>query len=496
MDKRFKSNLFKGLASTSFGSIAAIGFHFLSILLMTRYVSKDVLGAYFLAFAIVQVLGIISGLGLDLTLTKSVSGAEKHLQQDATASILAIRFVSVTAFAVIFYLAGRFILPIFDARLSDYILLIIPFFALASYRDLFLRLMQGVQQFMGHAAVEVLSAVTRVILLIAFRDGLSLQTLLYIEIISQLIEVLFQIFFLRALLFSLSPSNIKVESVRGLTRFSGPLYANNVLTLVYDRSSTFLIGGLLNPVSVAAFEVALKIPDGFMRLFSSFIVVYFPNLSNLFAKGHREDAHKMMNRFLVLLSTGIIFLVLVAFLFGREIVLVLFSEEYLEVSLAFALLMLNFFLRAISNILGYSLVASGNSSAPIKANIVSSTVNIVGSLMLIRAFGYIGAVYSLLLMNVTSQIIYELFLRRSGLTPHLREYLKPVLLLALALGVYWSFGMESILLKFLLVGVYVIGSWLFIREIRGSSRAVMKHFFGSSIRSKSAWHAAVPEDEQ
>ncbi len=495
MDKRFRSNLFKGLASTSFGSIATIGFHFISILLMTRYVPKDVLGAYFLAFAVVQALGIISGLGLDLTLTKSVSGAEKHLRQDAVASILAVRFVSVTAFAIVFYLAGRFMLRIFDARLSDYIMLIIPFFVLASYRDLFLRLMQGVQQFMEHAIVEVLSAVTRVVLLIAFHDRLTLQSLLYIEIISQLVEVALQIFFLRALLFSLSPNNIKAESVRTLTRFSNPLYANNVLTLVYDRSSTFLIGALLNPASVAAFEVALKIPDGFMRLFNSFIVVYFPNLSNLFAKGHREDAHRMMNSFLVLLSTGIVFLVLVASLFGKEIVLVLFSEEYLEVSVAFALLMLNFYLRAVSNLLGYSLVASGNSSAPIKANIVSSTVNIVGSLILIQAFGYIGAVYSLLLMNVTSQIVYELLLRRSGLTPHLLEYLKPVFLLALALSIYWFFGIDSILLKLLLVGVYIAGSWLFIKDIRGLSRTAVKRVFGPRVHSKSAWHA-IPEDKQ
>ncbi|MEW6030132.1 MAG: flippase [Chloroflexota bacterium] len=495
MDKRFRSNLFKGLASTSFGSIATIGFHFLSILLMTRYVPKDVLGAYFLAFAIVQVLGITSGLGLDLTLVKSVAGADRNQQQDVVASIVTIRFISVTVVGIIFFAVGRFILPVFDARLSDFIMLMIPFFILASYRDLFLRLMQGVRQFMQHAVVEILSAVTRVILLIAFHNSLSLQSLLYIEIISQLIEVLLQIFFLRALLFSLAPNNIKAESVRNLTRFSTPLYANNVLTLVYDRSSTFLIGALLNPTSVAAFEVALKIPDGFMRLFNSFIVVYFPNLSNLFAKGHREDAHKMMNRFLVLLSTGIIFLVLVAFLFGKEIVLVLFSEEYLEVSLAFAFLMLNFYLRAVSNILGYSLVASGNSSAPVRANIVSSTVNVVASLVLIRAFGYIGAAYSLLLMNVTSQIIYELLLRRSGLTPYLLGYLKPVLLLTLALSIYWSFGIDSTLLKFLLVGIYVAGSWLFIGEIRWLSRTAVKRVFSPRVRSKSAWYA-ISEDEQ
>ena len=485
MDSRFISNLLKGLFSTSFGGIATIGFHFLSILLMTRYVPKEVLGAYFLAFAIVQVLGIVSGLGLDLTLAKSVSGVDRHLQQDVAASVIAVRFISITAVGLVFYATGWFVLPVFDARLSDYIVIMIPLFALTSYRDLFLRLMQGVQQFKEYAIVQVISAISRVILLIVFHDRLNLQTLLYIEIVSQLIQVVLQLFFLRSLLFSLSLRNIKTESVRNLTRFGTPLYYNNILTLIYDRSSTFLIGALLNPASVAAFEVALKIPDGFMRIFDSFIVVYFPSSSNLFAKGDRDDAKKLMNSSLVLLSTGIIFLVLVAFLFAKDIVLVVFSKDYLEVSLTFALLMLNFYLRAISNVLGYSLVAAGYSSAPVKANIVASIVNIISSFVMIQKFGYIGAVYSLLLMNITSQIIYGLLLKRARLVPYLLEYLKPVFLFVVAISVYWFFGTNSIMLELLLIGLYIGSCWILIKEIRESSHSILKYIFRPRVRSES-----------
>jgi O-antigen/teichoic acid export membrane protein len=486
MDKNFTSHLLKGLLSTSFGSIVTIGFHFLSILLMTRYVLKDVLGLYFWALAINAFLAVISGLGLDLTLSKFVSGGDRLLQKETIASTFVLRFISVTSVGIIFYVASQFILPALDASLSDCVVIMILLLFLISFRDLFLSLMQGVQQFNQYAVVEVLSAMTRVILLIVFRDRLSLQGLLYIEIISQLIEVLLQLFFTRVVLFSLSLRDIKAASVRSLTRFSVPLYSNNILTVMYDRSNTFLIGALLNPASVAAYEVALKIPDGFQRLFNSFIVVYFPGLSRLFAKGNRDDAHRMMNNSLILLSTGIIFLVLVAFLFANEIVLVMFSKAYLEVSLAFALLVLNFYLRAISNTLGYSLVAAGYSSAPVKTNIVSIIVNIVGSLVMIRMFGYVGAVYSLLLMNITSQILYVLKLRRVGLAPRLLAYLKPVLLLAVAMGMYWLFGTDSILQRLLLVGFYIVGSWLFIEEIKGFSHTVVKYVFGPRVRSEDA----------
>ncbi len=486
MDNRFISNLLRGLVSTSFGSIVTVGFHFLSIVLMTRYVPKDVLGLYFLALAVVLFLKVISGLGLDLTLTKFVSGGDRRQQQDATASTVAVRLASVASVGLIFYAAGQLLLPVFDTRLSDGIMLMILLLVLTSFRDLLLCLMQGMQQFKQYAVVEVLSAASRVILLIACRVSLSLQVLLYIEIISQLTEVLLQLFVTRALLFSLSRQNITTPSVRKLTRFSAPLYSNNILALVYDRSSTLLIGALLNPASVAAYEVALKIPDGFTRLFDSFIVVYFPNLSNLFAKGSRDDAKRIMNSSLVLISAGIIFLVLVAFLFADEIILAVFSNEYLEVALAFALLMLNFYLRAISNILGYSLVAAGHSSAPVKANIVACLVNIISSLMLIRTLGYIGAIYSLLLMNITAQIIYLLLLRRIRLVPHVFEYLKPVFFLAVEMGIYWYLRVDSAWLQLLLVGTYITASWALIKEIRESSHFVLRYVFQPRVRAKPA----------
>jgi O-antigen/teichoic acid export membrane protein len=481
MDKHFTSKLLKGLVSTSFGSVATIGFHFLSILLMTRYVQKDVLGMYFLALAVVQVLKILGGLGLDLTLNKFVAGADRRLQQDSIASTIVARFISVTILGLIFYAAGQFILPVFDARLNNCIVIIILYFALTSYRDLALGLMQGLQKFKEYAFVEVMSAVARVVLLIGFNNRLSLQGLLIIDIVSQALSFLLQLFVMRAWLLDLSRKNISREALQRIYRFSIPLYINNLLVVVHDRGNVFLIGALLNPMSVAAYEVALKIPDGFTRLFASFIVVYFPTLSNLFAKGNRNDAHKMMNRSLVLLSTGIIFLVLVAFLFANEIVSALFSREYLEVSLAFVLLMLNFYLRSIADILGYSLVAAGDSSAPVKANIIGATVNVVSGFILIQIFGYVGAVYSILLMNITTQITYGLLLRQGRLFPQLLQYLKPLFLLTVMIGISRLFGTGSYLLKVLLVGLYIGACWIFIKEIRESLHSALGYVSRSKV---------------
>lgn len=493
MDRGFVSNLLKGVVSTSFGSVVTIAFHFASVMLLTRFVEKDILGLYFLAMALVQVLKVVSGLGLDLTLTRLAAASDRDTTRNALASTIAIRVAALIVVSLIFFAAARLVLHLFDDRLDDFVVAIVVLFAFTSFEELFLNLMQGVRQFKGYAFVQVFSAASRVLLLVIFRNQLGLQMLLYIEIVSVLTAFLAQLFMTRGLLKGLGRQNVTGQEVRGLTKFSAPLYSNNILTLIYDRASEFLIGSMLGPASVAAYEVAFKIPDGFMRLFNSFVVVYFPSLSNLFGRGKKDDARRMINVSLVLLSVGILFLVLVAFLFANEIVVTLFSAQYADAAPAFAFLMLTFFLRATANIMGYSLVAAGHASAPVKANIVGVIVNIASSVVLIRIFGYIGAVYSLVLMNATSQVIYTVLLNRAGLPVNLHEYLKPVLLLGGLLGVHAILGTNSIALRLALIALYLVGCWFLVGEVRATTRSAPRHLAGL-MGGRKANLAATPKD--
>jgi len=466
MDKGFLSNLLKGMLSTSFGTGIVIFFHFLSVVLMTRLVSKEDLGLYFLASASINLLVNLGGLGLDLALVRFVSGVDAQVRRQTFASVIAVRALGLMTVGVVFYLAGELVLSFFDQRLDPYVFLIIVLFFVNSLRELFLHLIQGIQRFKQYAVVQILSASSRVILLIVLAGSLDLATLLHIDIVALCLSLLFELFVARDFLKGLSVRSLSREALGTVSRFSAPLYFNNLLTFAYNRSSVFLIGTFLTPISVAAYGIAQKIPDACMRLFRSFIVVYFPNVSELFAQDKRPAARKVMNHSLILTSTLIVFVVLITFLLREEIAVLMFSEEYAEISLALAFLMLNFSLHAISNVMGYSLVSAGNAMAPVRTNVVASAVNIGSGIVLIQRFGYMGAVYALLLMNITSQILYYLQLRRMGIAPRAFHYLRPFLLLAPAIGIDWLLGGRSFIVKALLIVFYVASSVLVIGEIR------------------------------
>ena len=70
MDKEFKKNILKSSASTSIGTITSMVFQFLSVMIMTRYVTKEDFGIYVLIIVAVNFFNLLGGLGLELTMVK------------------------------------------------------------------------------------------------------------------------------------------------------------------------------------------------------------------------------------------------------------------------------------------------------------------------------------------------------------------------------------------------------------------------------------------
>jgi O-antigen/teichoic acid export membrane protein len=237
-----------------------------------------------------------------------------------------------------------------------------------------------------------------------------------------------------------------------------------------------IIGAMLSPANVALFSIAQKIPEGFLKLFSSFIIVYFPSLSRLFSKDKNKDAEILINNSLMTFSIGIIFLFLISFMFGDQIIRLVFSDNYLEIALAFALLMLNFYFRAISNVMGYSLVAAGHSSIPPKVNFISCLINIVGSLIMIQKFGYIGAVYSLLIKNIVSLSIYYICLERFKIHNNINNILLPLISGFIIVTMHHFAEVEIGLVKVIFLGTYLFFCYLTLKDFRNILPILLKKF--------------------
>ena len=418
MNNILKKGILKSSAATSIGTVSSMVFQFITIMIMTRYVPKEDFGIYVLVIVIVNMFNLLGGLGVELTMVKFIASGGLE-RKDVLMPVLILRAIGSLVFSLIFILTYKFVLHYFDESLGQYIWYILIIFVLANYRDLFYNLMQGLNQFRQYSIVNVASSAFRVIVVLIFIyiDKLDIESLLIIEILATLQPLLHQIIVIPF------KKHFSVRATTGtykrVIKFSMPLYLNNLVTFINGRMNIFIIGLYLNPSSVANYDVASKVPQALKKIFSSFIIVYFPNLAKLFSQGDKKTAGVLIERSIGIFSLVVSFLALFAFLFRNELTIFLFSEKYAEVSLAFALLILNFLIRGFGDLMGYTLVSAGYPSVSPKVNTIASFISISLSFLLIPIYGYMGAVYSLIIMNVISSHLFYRFLRKFDIKFHL-----------------------------------------------------------------------------
>jgi O-antigen/teichoic acid export membrane protein len=214
------------------------------------------------------------------------------------------------------------------------------------------------------------------------------------------------------------------QALKEMLVFGFPLQINDILGFAFQRIDTLILGVLLGPAEVAYYEIARRIPDSLARLYEAFRSVYYAFLSRLFGLQQQDKAAQLLNNSTRLVSFASILGALLALLFGRDIIILLFSEYYLASVPAFVLLMIALGISLVGNILGTSLVAVGESGKP----------------AIIPVLGTAGAALATLCGTCATNPLNVMFLRRRKVDVRVRAYLKPIVILG-------AFGLLVLVVK-------------------------------------------------
>ncbi|MEP0862470.1 MAG: oligosaccharide flippase family protein [Ignavibacterium sp.] len=408
----------KNLITTSAGTIGGMVFQFLSVILMTRYMTKTDFGLYVIVMLIINILNILSSLGTELTIVKFLSSSESN-KNNIAVIILIVRIISFIFFSISFLmLINQGFLEIeYFSRYSIQIILIL---LVTNLRDYFYNFLQGINKFKEYSIVNISSSFFRFVILtiFIFLSKYSLFDILLVEILATIQPLIHQLYFIRNYELNIS-KNFLAQDINRIIRFSFPLYLNNIIVFLSTKINTIVLTIFLSPIQVANFDVAEKIPFAFKKILSSFIIVYFPTLSNKYSIGDFRGAKELVSKSIYTFSIIMYPIILISFLFKSDIVLLLFSNKYAESINIFSLLILNFFFLGISDIIGYSFTPASLPKLPSIINFISLIINVILSFWLIPTLGLIGAPISLIIMNLISIIISLIFSKRYNIKPNL-----------------------------------------------------------------------------
>lgn len=360
------------------------------IIFVTHYFSTEVFGAYTLLLVVISFLGV-STFGLDWSISRFIARAEDESSKECLFSTAVImRLGSIILASLLCWFGRRFLMMLFGDSLLPDILVYIPLlFILESFRVFLKSVLQGCLLFNKIGITDLISSSLNFILVIVVVYGIkgNITWLILAKTFSSFFSCIFA--FLSVPI--RKRISFHVGIFKELIKFGFPLQINDILSFICARIDTLVIAALLGPANIALYEVARKIPDNLRTLYESFRQVYYPFLAKRYALEDKRHASKLLNDSTRFVAFFTLLGAVITIVFGQDIIRLFFSEKYLPSAPIFMILMLNLSIALVSNVMGTTLVAVGDSQKPLIINIINAATSWLGCILLIPPFSILGA---------------------------------------------------------------------------------------------------------
>lgn len=375
---------------------------FFNGILLVRLLAKEEYGAYTYANNILGYFLMFIGMGM-------VSGvfqlcSETITEEDRCKSIYNYGgrvgnffnfFIGICILVFVLFIK----LPVENAGILLAISAFIPLFQFSTeIRKIYLRFTVQNQKYSYTLIIEALAMLVCYVLGALFAGSYGVVISRYVVYI---IAILFMTF-----LFNVpgkqDNSEIKTEDKDILYKISlASLGANSASQLLYLLDISILGIVLSDSEVIASYKVATTIPIALEFISQAVIIYVYPHFVN-----HRKDRIWLKSNFVKLLRVmGIVNFIIACglIIFAPVILKLLFGEQYLDATVPFRILAVEYFIKGTFRIISGNILAS---QRRIKFNLILSiltgVVNIIGNLILIPRFGAIGAAISTCLVVVFS----------------------------------------------------------------------------------------------
>ncbi len=220
---------------------------------------------------------------------------------------------------------------------------------------------------------------------------------------------------------------------RWMLNNSGPLMINHLLATIFWRIDLWILRPLAGSAAVGLYSVGLKYLDGLNIIPSVFTMAIFPLMSR-YAKRDQDSgsanllrAYVLSLRLLVLVCLPI---AMIISLVARDLVYLVGGAEYLDVAetfhffgreitvgwggsaLALRVIIWSIPIGFVNSVTQYVLIAVNQQRYLTRAFVIGVLFNIIGNLLLIPSFGYIGAAFVTILSEFSLLFPFYVSVRR------------------------------------------------------------------------------------
>ncbi len=441
------------------GKIIGILLQMLIIAYLARYLGTAGYGKYAFAFAFISFFQVLASLGFNSILVREIS-RDKSLAPSLIGHGIVIRFfLSIISFSLAIAIIS--LLKISQDTTSavsilSLILLLSAFQTPEIIFQVYLELKYSVLINLGNKLL-ILGLV-----LFAISKGKNLNFFIWIAVATNLILVLGVLIFSKKfvkLKFSFNSSTVK-----WIIKESWPMALSAIFITVYFKIDTIMLSLMKGDEAVGYYNAAYAIMSNLIFIPGAYATSIFPIISSNF-KSSPDSLAKIFKRSFKYLSTLALPIVLGGFILAKEIILLIYGEEYLPSVQAFQILIFAVGIIFISQLVSSNITAINKQKINMWLTLINVFLNITLNFLLIPLWSFIGASIATVATEGTGALMALLYTMKYLKIPVLsKSYLQSIRLLISAgimVGVIYLMSSFHVIPRILFGGIsYVVGLFL------------------------------------
>ena len=454
----------RGTIIVIIGTIVAMPLAFLAKIILARFFTQSEYGIFSLGFSIVNILVVISLLGLGVGSTRQIAyhREKKNFSQvqGIINSSMQISLITSIIVSMIVILTSDFLsIKVFhDSALSmplKIFAISIPFITIT---DVLLSIYRGFdrveeQVYFDNVLKNILFFVFLLpVLFFAFSFHYVIIAFLASFIVTLIV---FVIYAKKRLPFSL----IRKKGIRpipsiykDLLLFSMPLLSIALFQMILTWTDTLMLGGMRTLDEVGLYNAAHPVADFIGIPMGALLLIFAPIITGLFAKESFSEIRRnyyVLTKWVFLTSLP---LFLIIFLFPQVFLNSLFGNNYVSAGLTLQVLSLGYFIVNLLGPNGTTLVAIGKTKFLMWASFAAAVLNIILNLVLIPFMGILGASIA-----TSISIAFHCIIRQAKvhsllkIDPITRNLLKPTIISIPLILIIWF-----IVISYLVVTIWML----------------------------------------
>jgi len=184
--------------------------------------------------------------------------------------------------------------------------------------------------------------------------------------------------------------NVNWQFWRDFISASFPLSLAGTAEFINLKSDAVILGTFKGEIDTGIYNGAYNLYFGATAPLQAFIVAFYPTFSKVYAES-REQASRLFRSTFILLSIGSFILTFVFMLFSKDIVVLIYGQEFAASAIPLMILVSGLPFIVLNRLNNYTLIAMGLQKWMFYIILSGAVFNVIANIILIPRYSYIGA---------------------------------------------------------------------------------------------------------